>query len=82
METILKTAGVLPTAHKKPPKWAFMAIHVDSLAWSLGLGVLFCWMFRYAAKRATTGVPSGFLNFIELVVEFIDSSVKDSFHWR
>ena len=58
----------------------FMAIHVDSRAWSLGLGLRFCLLFRAAAKRATTGVPSGMLNFVELVVEFIDGAVKDSFH--
>ena len=58
----------------------FMAIHVDSMAWSIGLGILFCWIFRSAAKCATTGVPSGVLNFVELIVEFIDGAVKDSFH--
>ena len=58
----------------------FMAIHVDSMVWSIGLGILFCWIFRSAAKRATTGVPSGVLNFVELIVEFIDGAVKDSFH--
>ena len=59
-----------------------MAIHVDSMAWSIGLGVLFCWLFRSAAKRATTGVPTGLLNFVELIIEFIDGAVKDSFHGR
>ncbi|MGB1159130.1 MAG: F0F1 ATP synthase subunit A [Porticoccaceae bacterium] len=58
----------------------FMAIHVDSMAWSIGLGLIFCWLFRVAALKANTGVPSGLLNFIELIVEFIDTSVKDSFH--
>lgn len=60
----------------------FMAIHVDSMVWSIGLGLLFCLLFRAAAKRATTGVPSGMLNFVELVVEFIDGAVKDSFHGK
>jgi len=60
----------------------FMAVHVDSMAWSIGLGVLFCWLFRYAANRATTGVPTGLLSFVELVVEFIDGAVKDSFQGR
>ena len=60
----------------------FWAIHVDSMAWSIGLGIIFCWMFRRAAVRATTGVPSGFLNFVELIIEFIDSTVKDSFHGK
>jgi len=58
----------------------FMAIHVDSMAWSVGLGVIFCALFRFAALRATTGVPTGLLNFVELIIEFIDGSVKDSFH--
>jgi F-type H+-transporting ATPase subunit a len=60
----------------------FWAIHVDSMAWSIGLGVLFCWIFRSAAVKATSGVPSGMVNFIEMVVEFIDESVKDSFHGK
>lgn len=58
----------------------FWAIHVDSMAWSIGLGAIFCYLFRRAAKRASTGVPSGWLNAVEWVIEFIDGSVKDSFH--
>jgi F-type H+-transporting ATPase subunit a len=57
----------------------FWAIHVDSMIWSIGLGLVFCWMFWRAAKKASTGIPSGFINFAELIVEFIDNSVKDSF---
>ncbi|ROR99038.1 F-type H+-transporting ATPase subunit a [Sinobacterium caligoides] len=60
----------------------FNAIHVDSIGWSIVLGVLFCWLFSRAAKRATSGVPSGFVNFVEMVVEFIDSTVKDTFHYK
>lgn len=60
----------------------FNAIHVDSMLWSLGLGVIFCWLFRSVAKRATAGVPSGLVNFVEMVVEFIDGQVKDTFHGR
>ena len=60
----------------------FWAIHVDSMIWSIGLGSLFCWMFLRAAKKAHTGVPAGWLNFVEMIVEFIDGAVKDSFHGR
>ena len=60
----------------------FWAIHVDSMIWSIGLGSLFCWMFLRAAKKAHTGVPAGWLNFVEMIVDFIDGSVKDSFHGR
>lgn len=57
----------------------FMAIHVDTMAFSIGLGFLFVLLFRMAAKRATVGVPGGWQNFVEWVVEFIDSSVRGSF---
>jgi F-type H+-transporting ATPase subunit a len=60
----------------------FWAIHVDSMFWSIGLGSLFCWMFLRAAKKAHTGVPAGWLNFVEMIVDFIDGAVKDSFHGR
>ena len=58
----------------------FWAIHVDSMAWSIVLGLLFCFVFRRAALQATTGVPRGMLSFVELLVEFVDGAVKDSFH--
>ena len=57
----------------------FNAIHVDTMFWSISLGVIFLWMFRKAAKTATTGVPSGIQNFCEWIVEFIDTSVRGSF---
>ena len=58
----------------------FNAVHVDSLAWSIGLGVIFCALFRWVAVRASAETPSGLVNFIEMVVEFIDNQVKDTFH--
>jgi F-type H+-transporting ATPase subunit a len=60
----------------------FMAVNVDSLGWSIGLGLVFALLFRFAAKRATTGVPTGLQNFVEMMVEFVDGTVKDSFHGR
>jgi F-type H+-transporting ATPase subunit a len=58
----------------------FNAVHVDSLGWSFGLGALIMFLFWRAARNATTGVPTGFQNFIEMVVEFIDNTVKEGFH--
>ena len=57
----------------------FWAIHVDTMAFSLILGALFLWLFYRVAQSATTGVPGGWQNFIEWVVEFIDNSVRGSF---
>jgi F-type H+-transporting ATPase subunit a len=42
----------------------FNAIHVDSMAWSIGLGLIFCWLFRRVAKKASSGVPSGSVNLV------------------
>ena len=60
----------------------FWAIHVDSIAWSLGLGVVFCLIFGLAARRATAGVPGGLQNAVEMIVEFIDETVTGIFRHR
>ena len=60
----------------------FWAIHLDTMGFSIGLGVLFLYFFRRAAKQATADVPSGFQNFAEWIVEFIEDSVKGSFSGR
>jgi F-type H+-transporting ATPase subunit a len=57
----------------------FWAINVDSMAFSIGLGLIFLFLFRMAAKKATAGEPSGLQNFVEWIIEFIDSSVRGSF---
>src|SRR5882724_11587260 len=58
----------------------FSAIHWDSVFFSVLLAVLFAGSFYLAARKATTGNPGKFQNFVELIVEFIDTQVKDSFH--
>ncbi|MCU7866506.1 MAG: F0F1 ATP synthase subunit A [Candidatus Thiodiazotropha sp. (ex Lucinoma annulata)] len=60
----------------------FWAIHLDTMFWSLLLGALFIYFFSKAAKSATQGVPSGLQNFVEWIVEFIDTSVRGSFSSR
>lgn len=52
----------------------------DSWAVALGLGLLFVLWFGLAARRATAGVPGKGQAFVELVLEFVDGQVKDSFH--
>jgi F-type H+-transporting ATPase subunit a len=67
-----------PTLCKGNP----MAFNVDSMFFSLLLGFVFLYMFRRAAKKATTGVPSKFQAFIELIIDFVDTNVKDTFHGK
>lgn len=60
----------------------FWAWHVDTLAWSIGLGLLFLIIFRSVASKATIGVPGKMQAFVELVVEFVDDNVKSTFHGK
>ncbi len=60
----------------------FWAIHVDTMFWSIALGVLFLYFFSKSAKSATSGVPDGVQNFVEWIVDFIDTSVRGSFSAR
>jgi len=60
----------------------FWTWHIDTLAWSIGLGLLFLWVFKSAANKATLGVPGKWQCFIEMVVEFVDLNVKDAFHGK
>jgi F-type H+-transporting ATPase subunit a len=55
-------------------------LHLDSVVLSVVLALIFVIMFRLAARKATSGVPGKWQNFIELCVEFVDSQVKDAFH--
>ncbi len=57
----------------------FWSINVDSMLFSIGLGCFFLWIFNRAAKKASTDAPTGLQNFIELIIEFIDDSVRGSF---
>lgn len=58
----------------------FSVIHLDSVFFSVVLAILFGGAFFFAARKATTGVPGKFQNFVELLVEFVDKQVKDTFH--
>ena len=60
----------------------FWTWHIDTLAWSIGLGLIFLWIFRSAAKKSTLGVPGKFQCFIEIIVEFVGDNVRDTFHGK
>lgn len=55
-------------------------LNIDTLMYSILLGLIFIFFFRKAAKKATPGVPSKWQAFCEIVVEFVDDAVKGSFH--
>ena len=57
----------------------FWAIHLDTMFWSVVLGALFLWLFTKAARKASADTPSGWLNFVEWIIDFIDENVRGSF---
>ncbi|GJL84006.1 MAG: ATP synthase subunit a [marine bacterium B5-7] len=57
----------------------FMAVHVDSILWSLFLVGIFLWLFRGVAKKVTADIPNGTQNFVEWIVDFIDENVRGLF---
>jgi F-type H+-transporting ATPase subunit a len=59
-----------------------MAINVDSMFFSVLLGLIFIWLFRGAAKKASSGKPGKLQAFVEIIIDFVDSSVKDTFHGK
>ncbi len=58
----------------------FWTLNVDSMFFSVFLGGLFLLMFWSTARRATRGVPGRFQAMVETLVEFVDTSVKETFH--
>jgi F-type H+-transporting ATPase subunit a len=80
------TFGQFPDGHwgfansaLEAKEMGFMAVHVDTLFFSFILGALFLLLFARAAKRASIDAPSGFQNFVESIVDFIDDNVRGSF---
>jgi F-type H+-transporting ATPase subunit a len=57
----------------------FWTVHLDSVFYAVLLGLLFCVSFYMAARKATAGIPGPWQNFVELIVEFVDVQVRDSF---
>jgi len=59
-----------------------MTINVDSMFWSVLLGLIFVLLFHGAARKTSTEKPSKFQAFVEIVVDFVDGAVKDTFHGK
>ena len=58
----------------------FWTLHVDSMFFALLLGIVFIYLFGRVARKATSGRPGKVQTAIEMVVGFVDTSVRDAFH--
>ena len=83
------TYGQLPDGHwgfaadaAQAKAMGFWAINVDTMGWSLLLGVVFFLIFRSVAKKATSDVPTGLQNVVEAAVDFVDDNVKGMFPYK
>lgn len=59
---------------------SFWAFHLDSVAFTVGLALVFVALFGVAARRATSGVPGKLQAAVEILVEMVDGTVKETFH--
>ena len=59
---------------------AFWVIHIDSILFTFVISCFFIVLLSIVARRATSGVPGKFQTAVELLVEFVDGMVKDTFH--
>ena len=60
----------------------FWVLNIDSVFFSVVLGLLFVFLFWPVARRASSGVPRSWQNFVEVCTEFVDGQVKDAFHQK
>jgi F-type H+-transporting ATPase subunit a len=79
LETATWTMAQSPAEAKA---MGFMAVHVDSMGWSIALGLFFSLLFWSVARKMHAGVPRGLQNALEMAVEFIDNTVKEGFQHK
>lgn len=56
------------------------SLNLDTLLVSIMVGVLFLTFFYFVARRAQSAVPGKLQNFVEIILEFVDNTVKGVFH--
>jgi F-type H+-transporting ATPase subunit a len=61
---------------------AFWAFHLDSVVFTVVLALLFVLLFVLVARRATSGVPGRLQCAVEMLVEFVDKTVKETYHGK
>ena len=82
--TFGKIDGSWTFAHtpEEAAEMGFWAINLDTFGWSLFLGAGFLWFFYRVGRTASVENPSGAQNFVEAVVEFVDSRVSETFKYK
>lgn len=65
-----------PVTHQAAGFWAF---HLDTILFSVGLGLLIIFVSKRLGANLQAGTPGGFQNFVESILDFVSQQVKDTF---
>ncbi len=66
--------------HKQAALVDWSVFHLDTLFWSVSLGLLAVLILARAAAKATSGVPGRFQAAVEILVEMVESQSKSIVH--
>ncbi len=58
----------------------FSVINYDTVFFSVALALVFLGLFWLVARKVTSGIPGKVQNFVEILVQFVDQQVRDTFH--
>ena len=78
-EYIVHHLGHLSTQHQGKII-DFSIINMDTVFWSVMMGVIGCLVMFMVARKATAGVPGRLQAFVEMVVEMVDDQAKNIVH--
>ncbi|WP_058534288.1 F0F1 ATP synthase subunit A [Legionella saoudiensis] len=67
---------------KMGPGGGFWTLNLDTLFFSITMGIIVCGLMYFGARKVTTGVPGKLQNFAEVMLQFADNQVKDCFHGK
>jgi len=60
----------------------FWTLNLDTIFFSVLMGLIAIGVLYAAARSVTTGVPGKLQNFAEMMLQFADGQVKDCFHGK
>lgn len=78
-EYIVHHLGHFSTKHQEKIV-DFSIINMDTVFWSVTMGVVGCLIMWLAARRATSGVPGRLQAFVEMIVEMVEDQSKAIVH--
>lgn len=57
----------------------FWSLNIDTLFWGISMAVLFGWIAKRVGDNVSSDAPGGLQNLLEVIIDFVDQQVKDTF---